>query len=122
MTSSSLSETIIRILNNKKAAEIKLLKISDLSILGDYFVIAGATSTTHVKALVDEVDFQLSQQGIKPSFIEGYHSNNWIIMDYHDVIVHVFLNETRNYYELERIWADAQEVDITKIIAEQGEQ
>ena len=89
MTSLELSQKIVRILDKKKADDIRLLKIRALTILADYFVIAGATSTTQVKSLVDEVDYQLSQMGLQPSFIEGYHSNNWIVLDYHDVIVHV---------------------------------
>ena len=121
MTSLELSKKVVKILDQKKADDIRLLKIRDLSILADYFVIAGASSTTQVKALVDEVDFQLSQVGLEPSFIEGYHSNNCIVLDYHDVIVHIFLKDAREYYDLERIWADAENVKIDSIISEQGE-
>ena len=116
MTSIELSEKIVQILDKKKADDIKLLKIRDLTILADYFVIAGATSTTQVKSLVDEVDYQLSQIGLQPSFIEGYGSNNWIVLDYHDVIVHVFLKDAREYYDLERMWADAEQIDISGIV------
>lgn len=116
MTSIELSEKIVQILDKKKADDVKLLKIRDLTILADYFVIAGATSTTQVKSLVDEVDYQLSQIGLQPSFIEGYNSNNWIVLDYHDVIVHVFLKDAREYYDLERMWADAEQIDISGIV------
>lgn len=119
MTSLELSTKIVRILDNKKADDIRLLKIRDLTILADYFVIAGATSTTQVKALVDEVEYQLSLLGMQPSFVEGYHSNNWIVLDYHDVIVHVFLKDARTYYDLERMWADADSVPVDDILAEQ---
>ncbi len=118
MTSFELSKTIVRILDKKKADDIRLLRTRDVTILADYFVIAGGSSTTQVKSLVDEVDFQLSEMGLQPSFIEGYQSNNWIVLDYHDVIVHIFLKDTRNYYELERVWTDAENVDISDIIAE----
>ena len=121
MDSLELSKTIVKILDQKKADDVRLLKIRDLTILADYFVIAGATSTTQVKALVDEVDYQLSQMGLEPSFVEGYHSNNWIVLDYHDVIVHVFLKDAREYYDLERMWADAETIDLDSILSEQGE-
>ncbi len=121
MDSLELSKKIVKILDQKKADDVRLLKIRDLTILADYFVIAGATSTTQVKALVDEVDYQLSQMGLEPSFVEGYHSNNWIVLDYHDVIVHVFLKDAREYYDLERMWADAETIDLDSILSEQGE-
>lgn len=121
MTSLELSEKVVRVLDQKKADDIRLLRIRDLTILADYFVIASGTSTTQVKALVDEVDFQMSQLGFEPAFIEGYRSDNWIVLDYHDVIVHIFLKDTREYYDLERMWADAERIDVDKIITEQGE-
>ena len=76
--------------------------------------IASATSTTQVKALADEVEYQLGEKGVKPKSIEGYQSQNWIVLDYYDVIVHVFLEETRDFYQLERLWADGTPVDISE--------
>ncbi|MGN1108305.1 MAG: ribosome silencing factor, partial [Oscillospiraceae bacterium] len=85
-----------------------------LTILANYFVIASASSTTQVKALADEVEYQLGEKGVKPKSIEGYQSQNWIVLDYYDVIVHVFLEETRDFYQLERLWADGTPVDISE--------
>ena len=116
MTSIELSEKIIKILKKKKANDIQLIKVRDLTILADYFIIASGTSTTQVKMLIDEVEYQLKQEGIEPGKIEGYASNNWIILDYHDVVVHVFHTQTRDYYSLERLWADAENVDIKSIL------
>ena len=94
-----LSTAIAKILDNKKAHDVKVLKIEDLTIVTDYIVIATGTSTTQVKALADEVEFQLeTQHGMRPSRVEGYESKNWILMDYDTVIVHVFHPEARNYY------------------------
>lgn len=99
-------------LDSKKAREIKLLKVLDLTVLADYFLIATGTSSTHVKALADEVDYQLSQKGVKPSQIEGAKSRDWILLDYGSVVVHVFCPEAREFYSLERLWADAEPVEL----------
>lgn len=108
-----LSTAIAKILDTKKAHDVKVLKIEDLTIVTDYIVIATGTSTTQVKALADEVDFQLEKQyGMKPTRVEGYESKNWILMDYDTVIVHVFHPEARNYYNLDKLWADGEEIAI----------
>lgn len=108
-----LSTAIAKILDTKKAREVKVLKIQDLTIVTDYIVIATGTSTTQVKALADEVDFQLEKQfGLQPTRVEGYESKNWILMDYDTVIVHVFHPEARNYYNLDKLWADGEEITI----------
>ncbi|MEG2259710.1 MAG: ribosome silencing factor, partial [Oscillospiraceae bacterium] len=82
------------------------IKIDDLTILADYFVIATGTSNTQVKALANEVDFVLSQKGVKPLRTEGYDSGGWVLIDFNTVIVHVFQPSTREFYSLERLWAD----------------
>ena len=94
----------------------------DLTVLTDYFVIASGTSSTHVKSLADEVDFQLGQQGIQPMHTEGMDARNWIVLDYAEVIVHVFYPEARNFYDLEHLWADAEEVDISEFLAAQEQE
>ena len=81
-----------------------------------YMVIATGTSSTHVKALADEVEYKLDQAGISVSHIEGYRSNSWILLDYIDVIVNVFDDEARDFYDLERLWQDGESVDLTGII------
>ena len=94
-----------------KANDIKILKVRDLTILANYFVIVSGTSTTQVKALADEVEFKLSQNGVEPKQVEGRQSSNWIVLDYIDVVFHVFYTETREFYDLERLWQDGEEID-----------
>ena len=110
MTSFELTKDIVKILDQKKADDIQVIKVNDLTIIADYFVIASTTNSTHVKALVDEVEFQLKERGTAPRQLEGYQYANWIIMDYGDVIVHVFSKEDRLFYDLERIWRDGKVV------------
>lgn len=112
MTQNEMLKKIIKTLDSKKAEEIKAIKITDLTILADYFIIANGTSTTHTKTLAEEVEYQLSQEGIEPNRTEGYNGSNWVILDYGDIVVHVFYKETRDYYQLERLWADGEMMDI----------
>lgn len=112
MTQNEMLEKIIKTLDSKKAEEIRAIKITDLTILADYFIIANGTSTTHTKTLAEEVEYQLSQEGIEPNRTEGYNGSNWVILDYGDIVVHVFYKETRDYYQLERLWSDGEMIDI----------
>ena len=116
MTALELAQESAKILHNKKAMEIKIIGIEDISVLTDYFVIANGTSNTHVKALADEVEYQLKQKGIVPGHIEGHNNNGWILMDYGNVIVHVFQQETREFYDLDRLWKDGVQVDLTGVL------
>lgn len=109
------AKKIAKILDNKKASDIKVLKIQDLTILADYFVIASGTSNTQVKALAEEVEYKLSQEGIEPNHVEGASSRSWILLDYGSVVVHVFYPETREFYDLERLWADAEPVEMEEL-------
>ena len=111
--SKTLAIEIAKILDGKKAQDVRVLKVEDLTVLTDYFVIASGTSTTQVAALADEVDYQLSQRGIKPYNTEGFDSKNWVLLDYSSVIVHVFVPNTRTYYDLEHLLADGEPVDIS---------
>ena len=119
MTAEEKVKIIVRALDAKRGEDIRVLKITDLSILGDYFIIANGTSTTHTKTLAEEAEFQLSQQGIEPHHREGMNGSNWYILDYADVIVHVFFQETREFYRLEQLWADAEPVDVEQYLDEQ---
>lgn len=112
MTSLETAKMAVKVLDSKKALNIKVIKIQDISAIADYFVIATGTSSTHVKALADEVETQLDEAGISVSHIEGYRSNSWILLDYVDVVVHVFSDEAREYYDLERLWQDGEIIDI----------
>lgn len=113
MNQNEMIEKIIRTLDSKKAEDIQAIGIKDLTILADYFIIANGTSNTHTKSLAEEVEFQLSQAGIEPLRREGDNGNTWIILDYGDIIVHVFYKETRNFYQLEKLWADGEALDIS---------
>ena len=101
-----------RILDDKKGIDIAILGVTDLTVLADYFVIATGTSTTHVGALADAVEFELKALDVTPHHIEGHRSGGWVLLDYHDVIVHVFTKEAREFYSLERLWNDANKVAI----------
>ena len=112
MTSLETAKLAVKAICNKKGLNVKLIGIRDISSIADYFVIAAGTSNTHVKALADEVEFRLDNEGIGVSHIEGYRSDSWILMDYIDVVVHVFSDEAREYYDLERLWKDGEVIDI----------
>ena len=116
MTQNEILKTIINTLDSKKAEDIKVIGIKDLTIIADYFVIANGTSTTQTKALADEVEFVLAQKGIRPTRTEGYSSANWILLDYSDIVVHIFYKETREFYSLERLWRDGTDVDINEFL------
>ena len=116
MTTLEQAKETAKILSEKKGHDIKVIEISDVSVIADYMVIATGNSSTHVKALADEVETQLDDMGISVSHIEGYRSNSWILLDYIDIIVHVFSNEAREYYDLERLWEDGTDIDISNII------
>ena len=103
-------------ISSKKGLDIQVIEIGDISVLADYMVIATGTSSTHVKALADEVEYKLDKAGISVSHIEGYRSNSWILLDYVDVIVNVFSDEAREFYDLDRLWQDGKPVDLTGII------
>ncbi len=112
-------ELIIKTLDSKRGEDIQLLKIGDLTILADYFVIVNGTSNTHARTLADEVEFQLSERKIEPERREADTGNTWIILDYGDILVHVFYKETRNFYKLEGVWADGEQVDISGLITKE---
>lgn len=118
MTTQEKMEKIVKILDSKKAENIQVIGITNLTIIADYFVIATGTSTTQVKSLADEVDFQLGQAGFEPRGIEGIRAAEWIVVDYGDIVVHVFYRDTRDKYQLERIWADGEQVDISHLLTD----
>lgn len=116
MTLEEKLKLIIKTLDTKKAEDIQAIKISDLTIIADYFIIANGMSSTQTRALADEVEFKMKQQGAEPLRVEGERGANWIIIDYGDVVVHVFYKETREHYNLERLWADGEHIDITEFL------
>lgn len=113
MNSKDLAIQAVKLMDAKKAVDVNLIDIREVSTLGDYFVIATGTSSTHVKALADELEMRLKEEGASPDHIEGYRSNSWILLDYGEVIIHVFTRESREFYDLDRLWQDGVKVDIS---------
>jgi len=111
-TPAQIAEQIVRALEEKKARDIKVLKTDKLTVLADYFVLCTGTSTTHIKTLTDEVEKRLKEAGEPALRREGYRSGGWVLLDFGCVIVHLFLEDTRKFYALERLWGDAEEVKI----------
>lgn len=102
-------------LNNKKALNIKAIEISDITVLTDYFLIATATSGTHVNSLADEVEYKLSEAGVEVLRVEGKHTG-WVLLDFGSIIVHIFTRESREFYRLDDIWADGKEIDLGNVL------
>lgn len=107
MESKQFAETISGLMLNKKGYNIKILDLRKLTSIADFFVICSADSDTQVKAIADEIDDRLRDEGIKTNIKEGYESLNWVLLDYFDVVVHVFHKESRGFYNLEKLWGDA---------------
>lgn len=113
MQTNELLENAVKILDNKKAENITALEITDLSSVADYFVIVSGTSSTHIKALAEELEEKLTALGKEPNHIEG-KTTGWILLDYGTVIVHIFTPADRENFNLEKLWQDAKEVDISE--------
>lgn len=102
-------------LEDKKAEDIRVIDISEVSVMADYFIIANGTNENQVKALVDNAQEELYKAGYEPKQIEGYRSANWVLLDYSDIIIHVFSKEDRLFYDLERIWRDGKDIDYKEL-------
>lgn len=107
----------VKAMDDKKAEDIKVIDIHEVSVIADYFVIASGNNQNQVQAIVDNVEETLGKAGFEPKQIEGNKSSSWILMDYGDMIIHVFDQENRLFYDLERIWGDGKPVDITQFFA-----
>ncbi len=112
ITSKEMMKLAVQALEEKKSIDIKVINISDVSVIADYFIITSGSNTNQVQALSDNVADELSKSGIKCRQIEGYNSANWILMDYNDIIIHIFNQEDRLFYDLERIWKDGKVVEL----------
>ncbi len=99
-------------LSDKKGEDIKVIDISEISVLADYFIIANGTNESQVRALVDNVEEQLGKAGFDAKQREGYGSGSWVLLDFNEIIVHVFDKENRLFYNLERIWRDGKEMNL----------
>ena len=109
-------KAIVKALDDKKAVDLCVLKIDEITSLADHFVICSGTSTTHVKTLADECEVATDKIGCKVRSREGMDSGSWILLDYGDLIVHIYNKDTRNYYSLEKLWKDGTEVDISNLL------
>ena len=103
---------IYNIIEEKKGENIKVIDIAKVSTIADYFIIASANNINQVQAISDEIDFILGKEGIMPKAIEGNKNASWMLLDYNDIVVHIFLREDRAFYDLDRIWRDGKEIEI----------
>ena len=113
LPSRELAEIAVKALDSKKGKEIRLIRIDKITTLAEYFVICTGMSNTQINALGDEVEKELTLAGEEPLHREGYRGGTWVLLDYGCVIVHVFQDEARKFYDLERLWSDAEVIDIT---------
>lgn len=111
-----LASEIVNILYTKKAHNLKMLHVTDQTVIADYFIIATGNSNTQIKALANELDYKTGLANLTPKSIEGLSEASWIVLDYASVIVHIFNRETREFYNLEKLWGDSENVDVNQYI------
>jgi len=116
LTPKEVATIVVKTLDSKIARDIKLIRTTNITVLADYFVICTAGSTTQLKTLSDEVEKTLKEAGEMSLRREGHRSGGWVLIDYGCVIVHIFLQEEREFYTLERLWGDAEDIDISDMI------
>ena len=119
LSAKEVAYEVTKALDAKKGLDIKLLRIDEVSSLADYFLICTGTSNTHVKTLCDYAEYTLEQLGEPMLGREGHRGNSWELLDFGSIVVHVFTDEARKFYDLERLWADAEPVDLIDIIIEE---
>ena len=115
MNSKEIAKNAFLYLDEKKAIDIKIIDISKISVSADYFIICGGSNSRQVKALAENVEEKLGKAGVIPKSTEGYQNANWILLDYQDVIIHIFNQEERLFYDLERIWSDGSFVQVSDL-------
>ncbi len=116
MTDREMIGVAVKILDEKKGKDIKVLNIADQTTLAEYFIICNGTSNTQVNALADAVEDAMSKHGEEPHHVEGHRGGQWVLLDYSSVVIHVFTNEAREFYSLERLWSDAIQIDISQYL------
>ena len=116
MTSYESAILLAKALDGKKGEEINVLKTEGLTTLADYFVICTATSTTQIKAMSDACEEAMGKQGERVHHIEGHRGGTWLLMDFSSVVVHIFMDEARKFYDLERLWGDAEEIPLEDVL------
>ncbi len=120
LTPKEVAYEVTKALDQKKGLDIQLLKLDKVSSIADYFLICTGTSNTHVKTLCDYAEYTLEQLGEPMLGREGHRGNSWELLDFGSLVVHVFTPEAREFYSLERLWADAEKIDLSNIIMEQS--
>lgn len=113
--SKNMARQAIRALEDKKAEDIHVIDISEVSVVADYFIIANGSNRSQIQAMADNVQEMLGRAGYAMRQVEGYNTANWILMDFGDVIVHIFDKENRLFYNLERIWRDGKAIEYTEL-------
>lgn len=113
MDTKALSMEVFKALDDKKGHNITVMDVQHITSIADYFVLATGTSTKHATSLADSVEDELSKMGLEPAHKEGHQSGDWILLDYLDVIVHVFTQETREFYNLEKMWKEAEILEVS---------
>jgi ribosome-associated protein len=121
LTPKEVMTLAVRALDDKKANALQVLQTRDVTILADYFIICTATSTTQIKTLSDEVERVMKERGEAPLRTEGYRSGGWVLVDFGCVVVHIFLKDLREFYNLERLWSDATPLDLAPLLETQTE-
>ena len=116
LTAKEVALEVTKALDEKKGMDIKVLEIGAVSSLADYFIICTGTSNTHVKTLCDYAEYTFEQLGEPMLGREGHRDNSWELLDFGSVVVHVFTEEAREFYALERLWADAKQIDLSEIV------
>ncbi len=114
-TPEELAHAIFDVLDAKKAEDIRVLRVHDHTVITDYFIICSGRSSTQVKSLGGEVEFKLGERGVDPAHYEGRDNGNWVVLDYSSVILHVFSRESREFYKLEKLYGDAEEIKFAGI-------
>ena len=120
-TSRDMVQAAFKALDEKLAVDISVIDISQVSVVADYFIIAAGNSANQVQAIADDVMEKMGRAGYDLRQVEGYQSARWILLDYHDVVIHVFYQEDRRFYDLERIWRDGKFVDVNEFRQEEQE-
>ena len=118
MTPYEMAAVAVKALDAKHGKEIRMLKTTDVTTLADYFVICTGTSNTQIKALTEYVEEEMKNAGEMPDHIEGHREGTWVLSDYGALLVHIFSPEAREFYDLERLWSDAEEVDISGLLTQ----
>ena len=111
-------KTAVRAIDSKQGLDTEVIRITDLTVLADYFVICSGGSNTQINALCDEVEKELDQLGEQPIHREGYRGGTWVLMDFGSLVVHVFTAEARKFYDLERLWQDGHQVNLAAVLGE----